>query len=76
MLVVRHETGSQLLGALAFGIGFITLVLAGSELFTENFMIPVAALVTRDVPFRVGPAAVGGDGRGRTSSVDGSSPDS
>src|SRR5690242_4687737 len=39
MLVVRHETGSQLLGALAFGIGFIALVLAGSELFTENFMI-------------------------------------
>ncbi len=51
MLVVREQTGSQLLGALAFGIGFITLVLAGSELFTENFMIPVAAFVTRDVPF-------------------------
>ncbi|HEY3831377.1 MAG TPA: formate/nitrite transporter family protein [Acidimicrobiia bacterium] len=52
MLVVRQQTGSPLLGALAFGIGFVALTLAGSELFTENFMIPLTAFVTRDVPFR------------------------
>jgi formate/nitrite transporter FocA (FNT family) len=52
MLVVRKETGSPLLGALAFGVGFVALTLAGSELFTENFMIPITAFVTRDVPLR------------------------
>lgn len=47
LLLVRNATGSQLLGALAFGIGFIGLSLADSELFTENFFLPVAALVAR-----------------------------
>jgi formate-nitrite transporter family protein len=45
MLTVYHATGSRLLGALAFGIGFIALTLAGSELFTENFLVPVNAVV-------------------------------
>lgn len=45
LLLVRHETGSHLLGALAFGIGFFGLILAKSELFTENFLIPVGAVV-------------------------------
>lgn len=49
LLVVRRDTGSELLAALAFSFGFIALVLAGSELFTENFLIPIAALITRDV---------------------------
>jgi formate/nitrite transporter FocA (FNT family) len=48
LLVVRERTGSALLGALAFGIGFIALTLGRSELFTENFLVPVAAVVARD----------------------------
>jgi formate-nitrite transporter family protein len=44
-LVVDHATGQPLLGAAAFPIGFIALLLAGSELFTENFLVPVTARV-------------------------------
>ena len=44
LLLVEHATGNPLLGALAFGIGFIALTLANSELFTENFLVPVAAV--------------------------------
>ena len=45
LLVVMQATDDRLLAALAFGIGFIALTLAGSELFTENFLVPVAAVV-------------------------------
>jgi formate-nitrite transporter family protein len=45
LLVVLAETDNHLLSALAFGIGFIALVLARSELFTENFFVPVATVV-------------------------------
>ncbi len=48
LLLVEHATGSKVLGGLAFSIGFIALTLARSELFTENFLVPVAAVVTRD----------------------------
>jgi formate/nitrite transporter FocA (FNT family) len=41
-LVVDHATGQPLLAA-AFPIGFIALLLAGSGLFTENFLVPVTA---------------------------------
>jgi formate/nitrite transporter FocA (FNT family) len=44
-LVVDHETGQPLLGAAAFTIGFIALLLARSELFTENFLVPVTARI-------------------------------
>jgi formate/nitrite transporter FocA (FNT family) len=44
LLVVKEATGNDLLAALAFSVGFIALTLAGSELFTENFLVPVAAL--------------------------------
>ena len=54
LLVVEHETGSRLLGALAFGIGFIALTLANSELFTENFLVPVTSVAAR----RASPIAV------------------
>jgi formate/nitrite transporter FocA (FNT family) len=47
LLIVEHETGNRLLAALAFGIGFLALTLAGSELFTENFLVPIAAVVAR-----------------------------
>lgn len=45
LLVVEHTTGSKMLGALAFSVGFIALVLGRSELFTENFLIPVMSVV-------------------------------
>jgi formate/nitrite transporter FocA (FNT family) len=44
LALVLRETGSELAGGLAFGIGFIALTLANSELFTENFLVPIAAL--------------------------------
>ena len=45
MLAVVHETGSHLLGGIAFSIGFIALLLARSELFTEGFLVPVTDVV-------------------------------
>jgi len=47
LFVVIAETGSHLLGGLAFGIGFIALLLARSELFTEGFLVPVTAVVAK-----------------------------
>ena len=47
-LAVLHETGSHLLAGLGFSIGFIALMLAHSELFTENFLMPVAAVAARE----------------------------
>jgi formate-nitrite transporter family protein len=45
LLAVYAETGSHLLAGVAFGIGFIALLLARSELFTEGFLVPVTAVV-------------------------------
>ncbi|NHC14691.1 formate/nitrite transporter family protein [Motilibacter deserti] len=47
MLVVLDETGSPLLGALAFSVGFLALLLADSELFTEGFLVPVTAVAAK-----------------------------
>ena len=47
LLVVLHHTHSKVLASLAFSIGFIALTMANSELFTENFLVPIAALVAR-----------------------------
>jgi formate/nitrite transporter FocA (FNT family) len=52
LIVVEHETGSHLLGALAFTIGFIALTLARGELFTENFLVPVAAIIAHQARIR------------------------
>ncbi|MFI5952196.1 formate/nitrite transporter family protein [Cryptosporangium sp. NPDC051539] len=46
-LLVEHYTGSTLLAGAAFSIGFVALLLARSELFTENFLVPVTAVVGR-----------------------------
>ncbi len=46
--LVIEGTGSRVLGALAFTIGFIALTLARSELFTEDFLVPVTTVVTHD----------------------------
>jgi formate/nitrite transporter FocA (FNT family) len=45
MLTVYAETGSHLLAGIAFSIGFVALLLARSELFTEGFLVPVTAVV-------------------------------
>jgi formate-nitrite transporter family protein len=45
MLAVLDATGSKLLGGLAFGIGLYALRLAHSELFTEDFLLPINAIV-------------------------------
>lgn len=47
-LAVLHETGNNLLAGIAFSIGLVALLLAHSELFTENFLMPVAAVVARE----------------------------
>ncbi|MGH2737148.1 MAG: formate/nitrite transporter family protein [Actinomycetota bacterium] len=45
--VILEETDQPLVAALGFSIGFIALTLAQSELFTENFLVPVAAVAAR-----------------------------
>ncbi len=52
LLFVEHETGSKLLGGLAFSVGFIALTLARSELFTEDFLVPVTTVIARQAPLR------------------------
>lgn len=46
-LAVKHETGNTLLAGLAFSIGLIALLLAKSELFTEDFLVPITAVAAR-----------------------------
>jgi formate/nitrite transporter FocA (FNT family) len=52
LLIVHEASGNVLLAALAFSIGFVALTLAGSELFTENFLVPIAAVAARWSPPR------------------------
>ena len=52
MLVVEARTGNKLLAGLAFSIGFLALSLARSELFTEDFLVPVSAVIARQSRFR------------------------
>jgi formate/nitrite transporter FocA (FNT family) len=47
MLAVKDATGSPLLAGAAFGIGLFALRLAHSELFTEDFLVPIQAVVAR-----------------------------
>ncbi|MHA7155291.1 formate/nitrite transporter family protein [Arthrobacter sp. TMN-50] len=47
-LAVLHETDNHLLAGLAFSVGLVALFLAHSELFTENFLMPVAAVVAKE----------------------------
>jgi formate/nitrite transporter FocA (FNT family) len=53
LFVVESATHSSLLGALAFSIGFITLTFASSELFTEDFFIPVVTVMARQARLRM-----------------------
>lgn len=47
-LVVKAHTGDTVLAGIAFSLGFVALLLARSELFTENFLVPVSTVVARD----------------------------
>ncbi|MHA6802346.1 formate/nitrite transporter family protein [Salinifilum ghardaiensis] len=47
-LAVEQATGSQLLAGLAFGVGFLTLLLGNSELFTEGFLVPLAVVLAKE----------------------------
>ncbi len=53
LLVVEDQTESVLLAGLAFTIGFVALTLAKSELFTEDFLVPVMTVVARQARFRM-----------------------
>ncbi len=53
LLVVEGATRNKLLGGLAFTIGFIALALARSELFTEDFLVPVSTVIARQARFRM-----------------------
>ena len=44
LLAVHEATGNPLLAGLAFSVGFLALLLARSELFTESFLVPVTAV--------------------------------
>ncbi len=44
LLLVQGLTHSRAAASLAFGVGFVALTLANSELFTENFLVPIAAV--------------------------------
>lgn len=46
LLFVLNETGSDAAAGLAFIIGFFALHLGRSELFTENFFLPVTTVIT------------------------------
>ncbi|WP_110241233.1 formate/nitrite transporter family protein [Nocardioides gilvus] len=50
-LVVMAETGNHLLASMAFTVGFVALLLANSELFTENFLVPVISVVAKEGTF-------------------------
>src|SRR5437763_13696415 len=47
LLLVKSATKNEVASSLAFSIGFIALTLANSELFTENFLVPIAAVAAR-----------------------------
>lgn len=47
-LAVLYETQNHLLAGLAFSIGFIALLLAKSELFTEGFLVPITAVFAKE----------------------------
>jgi len=47
LVAVVHETGSALLGGLAFSVGFLALLLGRSELFTEGFLVPVVTVAAK-----------------------------
>lgn len=47
LMAVQAATGSHLLSGLAFSVGFLALLLARTELFTEGFLVPVTAVAAK-----------------------------
>ncbi len=47
LATVMPEVAAHVLASLTFGIGFVFITVGRSELFTENFLIPVAAALDR-----------------------------
>ncbi|MGC5629522.1 formate/nitrite transporter family protein [Georgenia sp. Z1344] len=45
MILVKDATGSTILAGMAFGVGLLALRLAHSELFTEEFLLPINAVL-------------------------------
>jgi formate-nitrite transporter family protein len=43
---------AAVLGSLVFGVGFVLITIGRSELFSENFLIPVGAVLERRKPLR------------------------
>jgi formate/nitrite transporter FocA (FNT family) len=52
LLIVEERTHDPLLSALAFSTGMMMLTLASSELFTENYLVPIAAVVAKRTTLR------------------------
>src|ERR1044072_246839 len=53
LLLVEEATQRKLLSGLPFSVGFIALTLARSELFTENFLVPVTTVIARQARLRM-----------------------
>lgn len=51
-LAVLDSTGNTLLAGLAFSVGFIAILLAHSELFTEGFLVPVVTVAAKEARAR------------------------
>lgn len=47
MLAIVTEELAHVVGALFFGIAFVGIVIGRSELFTENFLVPVVSVLAR-----------------------------
>ncbi len=62
LAAVMPESSAHVLGSLTFGIGFVFLTVGRAELFTENFLIPVAAVFCGRAALR--DAALGDHPRG------------
>lgn len=45
MILIKQTTGSEVLAGMAFGIGLLAMKLAHSELFTEEFLLPLNATI-------------------------------
>jgi formate-nitrite transporter family protein len=43
---VLPKESAHVIGSLAFGIGFVLLIVGRSELFTENFLVPITTVIS------------------------------
>lgn len=53
LLYVESQTGDRLLAGLVFSFGFVALTQARSELFTEDFLVPVSTVIARQARLRM-----------------------